>query len=98
MDALHYNKHQGPTSVRVPLETRKWMAQRNDGITLASIIRYGPSWRDRMEALANENSDLKTGVEAKDKIIQKLYEQNNELLQFKTRTTERIKKGDVMIK
>lgn len=88
-------RYSGPTSVRVPNATREWIRNRADGTTIASIIRYGPVWRDRMEALANENRELSENMAAAQKRLQKLIEENADLLKFKTRTVERMKTGGI---
>lgn len=81
----------GPTSVRVPLSTREWIKHRQDGTTIASIIKYGPIWRDRMEELADENRELLENIKAAQAKIIKLEGENVELLRFKARTAERLK-------
>ena len=84
----------GPTSVRVPNTTREWI-KRHEGMTLAAIINYGPTWRDKMEELAEQVRRMSEGQKVRDATIARLTEENAELLRFKSRTMERVKKEGV---
>ena len=94
MDALQLQKtrkkgYSGPTSVRVPLDTRKFLLE--NGMTLAGLITVAPGWRIEYFRCLKEIDEMRENMSAAQKKLTKLYEENDELRRFKERTMARIK-------
>jgi hypothetical protein len=86
-------RYLGPTSVKVPPETRRFLNQ--NGMTLAGLIRVAPDWRENVTKFSEELFELRENMKIAQKKLAQLYEENEELRKFKTRTVERLNKEGV---
>jgi hypothetical protein len=98
-------KEPGQTSsVHVPERVRDWMRNKNR-MRLGDYVALACNWNDRMEELAEEVRLMKIDedllVEDRRKLrkeVERLTEENADLLRTKARTMERLSKGDVVFK
>lgn len=97
-------KEPGQTSsVHVPERVREWMKNQNN-MRLADYVSMASNWNDRMEELTGElrlaDQDIARLEQERNsarKEVQRLTEENADLLRTKARTMERLKAGDLRL-
>lgn len=99
-------KEPGQTSsVHVPERVRVWLNRPPKPMRLGDYVSEACNWYDRMQELAEElrlmriDEDLLIQQRAElRKEVQRLTEENADLLRTKSRTMERLKNGEISLK
>ena len=81
MTRLQNTKYRGPTSVRVPPTTRKFLIERE--MSLAGLMRVAPMWCSQYTEAMSWQKVLTEQRDQAESQMRKLLEENRELRKYK---------------